>query len=526
MRALARRSDAQAVGLACLGALVWLVAAPRTPDLAAQSYRVGIFAREGLAIWDDNWYAGHHLPAYSLLFPGLGALVGMRVVGALAAVLAAFCFARLAEAHFGRRARLGILWFALATVCDLAIGRLTYALAAAVGLAALYAASRGRPVVTVSLAVVCGLAAPLAGLFVGLAAVSVLVGGWPDGVARRRALQIGIPAVGSGLILTLVFAEGGREPFGTWPFIVSLVLTLGFVVALPAGERVLRAGGVLYFVGTVASFVLTTPVGDNTTRVGADFAGPLLACAVVGRRGWPAGLRGLTAAVLVGLFAWQWYAPVREIRKGIGDPVSRTSTYRGLFAYLGAHDRGPGRIEVTFTLSHWEAAIIGPRYPLARGWEKQLDTVDDPLFYRRPLTAGVYRAWLDELGVRYVVIARAPLDPSSRPEARLVLGGLAYLRAVYTDPHWRVYRVLDPTPLAGWPARLTELGPQSFALDFSRPGASLVRVRFSPYWRVAAGCVGPGRDGFTEVRSGRPGVVRVTIGFSVARIFEHGVRCA
>jgi hypothetical protein len=526
MRALVRRSDAQASLLAGLTALAWLIAGVRTPDLAAQSYRVGLFDREGFAIWDDNWYAGHHLPGYSLVFPPLGGLLGMRLVGVLAAVLAAFCFARLAEGHFGERARFGILWYAVATVCDLAIGRLTYALAAAIGLAALYAASRGRLAVAGVLAAVCGVAAPLAGLFVGLVAAAVLVGGWGEAAARRAALCLGIPAVGAGFALTIAFAEGGREPFGTEPLVVALGLTLGFLVVIPRGERMLRVGAGIYLAGTVAAFVLRTPIGDNTTRLGADFAGPLLACAVLRRGARPSSLTAGTAALLVGMFAWQWFAPVRELAKGVGDPVSRPATYAGLLGYLDAHDRTPGRVEVTFTRSHWEAAILAPRFPLARGWEKQLDTGDNGLFYRATLPVAAYRAWLGALAVRFVVVARAPLDPSSRLEAKLVLGGVPFLRAVYADRYWRVFEVVDPTPLASPPATVTRLGGQSFDVDFSRPGVSLVRVRFTPYWSAAGACVERGPGGFTDVSARRAGVVRVTIAFSVDRIFDRGARCA
>ncbi|HEX3874705.1 MAG TPA: hypothetical protein VHW26_11205 [Solirubrobacteraceae bacterium] len=521
------RSDVQASLVAGIGSLIWLIAGVRTPDLAAQSYRVGLFEREGFAIWDNNWYAGHHVPAYSLLYPPLGALVGMRVVGVLAAVVAAFCFARLAEAHFGRGARVGILWFGLATVADLAIGRLTYALAAAIGLAAVYAASRRRLVVTVVLAVVCGVASPLAGVFVGMAAAAIVVGGWPerDLGLRRAAFCLGVPAVGAGLALTIAFGEGGREPFGSRSLIAAVVATVGFVVFVPRRERILRAGGWLYLVGTVGSFVLVTPIGDNTTRVGADFAGPVLACAVLNRRGWPSRLGALTGAVLVGLFAWQWNAPVDELAKGVGDRVSRPSTYTGLLAYLGAHDRGPGRLEVTFTRSHWEAAILAPRYPLARGWEKQLDTADDGLFYGHSLSSAAYHAWIDRLGVRYVVVSTGPLDAASKLEAKLVLGGLPYLRPVYSNRDWRVFAVVDPTRMASRPGTMTGLGGQSFTVRFSRPGTSVVRVRFSPYWQAGSACVGSGPDGFTSVTSKRAGVVRVRIGFSVGRIFDHGVRC-
>src|SRR5438270_12616525 len=44
--------------------VAWLIAAPRTPDLAAQVYRVELFRQLGPALWDEHWYAGHDLPGY------------------------------------------------------------------------------------------------------------------------------------------------------------------------------------------------------------------------------------------------------------------------------------------------------------------------------------------------------------------------------------------------------------------------------------------------------------------------------
>ncbi|MGI8801762.1 MAG: hypothetical protein ACR2KV_06255 [Solirubrobacteraceae bacterium] len=520
LRNLARRADVQAGLLAAAAALLWLLVAPRTPDLAAQSYRVGLFERQGFAIWDNGWYAGHHLPAYSLLFPPLAAEFGMRVVGALSAVLAACCFARLAEGHFGPRARIGILWFALATATDLAIGRLTYALGTAFGLAALYAAQRRRRVPTVVLAALTAAATPLAGLFLAMAGVA----GFLDG-RRRLALMIVVPSLAVAGALAVVFPEGGRQPFGTQALAVSLALTVAFVVLAP--DRLLRIGAALYLAATVGAFVLVTPIGGNTTRLGAVVAGPLLCCARPPREWRGRRLGGAAVALLAAaLLVWQWYAPVREVSRSVGDPLSRSATYDGLFAFLGAHGAETGRIEVPFTRSHWEAAFVPERFPLARGWEKQLDAGYNGLFFRRPLRPAAYHAWLRSLGVRFVAVALAPSDPSSRAEVDLVLGGLPYLRPVWRDAHWRVFALADPRPLATGPARLTALGPQSFTLRFSRPGTSVADVRFSPYWSSSSGCVARAPGGFTAVTAQHPAVVRVGIVFSVGRVVGAGRRCA
>ena len=176
-------------------AALWLVIGPATPDLAAQVHRVDVFHVRGFAVWDGAWYAGHHLPGYSLSFPALGALVGARPAGALAAVASAALFG----AVVGRRRPAAQWWFAVACIADLMVGRLTYALGVAVGLAAVLAIVRGRPVVACVLAAACSATSPVAGLFLALAGVALAASGddpgrcdgprWPSPrprSARRR----------------------------------------------------------------------------------------------------------------------------------------------------------------------------------------------------------------------------------------------------------------------------------------------------------------------------------------------------
>ena len=92
--ALAQRIT-PALLLACVLIGAWLLVDPRSPDLAAQSYRETLFQRYGFTLWDSNWYAGHHLPGYSLIFPWLALALGMRVVGALAVLVSTLAFERI-----------------------------------------------------------------------------------------------------------------------------------------------------------------------------------------------------------------------------------------------------------------------------------------------------------------------------------------------------------------------------------------------------------------------------------------------
>jgi hypothetical protein len=513
--ALARRISAfPAWGVATALAIAYLVLDPPSADLAAQVYRTDLFERQGFVLWDNAWYAGHHVPGYSVLFPPLGALLGPRVVGALSAVAAAALFERVAAEHFGDRARAGALWFGAATAMNLVTGRLAFALGVAVALAAVLAATHRRHVLATVLAVATGLASPVAGLFLGLAAAAWFL-------ARRAnpALALGAGAAAPIVALSVAFPEGGIEPFvasSFWPALAGLGAVLA---ALPRGERELRVGVVLYALGTIASFVLDTPLGGNVTRLGTLFGGPVLAC-LLWRRS-PA----LLAVLAVPLLYWQWNAPVRDWTRASDDPSIHASYYEGLLGFLATRDR-PLRVEIPFTANHWEANHVARRFPLARGWERQLDVRDNAVFYRGRLTPGRYRAWLRANAVAYVALPDARLDHSAEAEARLIRAGLPYLRAVWSDAHWRVFAVRAPAPLATG-ATATALGTDSLDLRAGSAGSAVARVRFTPYWKIVegAGCVSRAAGGWTRLRLTRPGSVRLATRFAPGRIASSGPRC-
>ena len=131
--------------------------------------------------------------------------------------------------------------------------------------------------------------------------------------------------------------------------------------------------------------------------------------------------------------------------------------------------------------------------PLARGWLRQLDTGRNPVFYRGDLNRLTYASWLAENAVRYVALPSAKPDRSSYAERALIEDGLPYLRLVWRSADWRVYRVLIAAPMVvpRGPARirLERLGSDELLLEVERPGAALVRVRWTPYWFAAGGCV-------------------------------------
>ncbi len=500
--------------------VVWLWVDPRTPDLAAQVYRVGLFQQQGFAIWDLHWYGGHALPGYSLLFPPLAALMGIRVVAVLAVLATTLLGERLLVTIYGEAGRSAAVWLAVAAVADLWIGRLTFAVGVAFAVSCLLAFVRGRVAVAVLASVLCAAASPVAGVLLALVALSY-------GLARRTSRVLLIVALPAGVLvlaLALLFPEGGWEPFPTTSFLATVAVILGFLWALPSERRELRLGALVYLAVCVLCVILHTPMGANVERYGVLLAGPLLLGALLcspAEEGAKGALRFRPVAVVVlcGIALWTVWGPVRETIAVAGDASTKAAYYTPVERYLAAHGGGLVRVEVPFTRSHWEAAWLAPTVSLARGWEKQLDTRYDDVLLQPGLSAVSYQGWLRQQAVSYVALPDVPLDPSSSQEGKLIAGGLPYLREVFASPHWRVYKVLDPTPLVQGPGRLSALGHDSFALYASASGRLLVRVHYSRYWAIVggAGKVEPAAGGWTSVVAEHAGPITVAARFSLAR---------
>ncbi len=507
---------APALGLALVAILAWLIADPHTPDLAAQVYRVGLFRQSGFAIWDEHWYAGHHLPGYSLLFPPLGALFGVRAVGAACALLSTALFALILAEAYPRRARWGAAAFAVAAVGDIWLGRLAFALGVSLALAAVLAYRRGRGGPAVLLAALAAAGSPVAGLLLGVGALS----GSITSRTLRPLLVLALPAAAVVLPLSALFPEGGTEPFPFYSFLATAGAVLAFVLAVPREERALRAGGLLYLLACVACVVIHSPVGSNIERYGVLLGAPLLIAA-------RPRLGAVGAGALAALAVWVLWGPVRETAAVDGGAATSAAYYVPLERFLDGLGGPPVRIEVPLTRSHWEAALLAPRVSLARGWEKQLDERYDRVLLGHGLHAASYERWLQREAVAYVALPDVALDPSSAAEGRLIRGGLPYLREVFTSAHWRVFRVEGARGILSGPGRLTSLGHDSFSFLAARAGTFLVRVHSTRYWTLTegAGCVGGGPEGFTEVRVSAPGPVRVAARFSLARAFGSGSSC-
>lgn len=567
--------------LAALLAGIYLLVSPSSADLAAATYRSDLFARAGFVVWDDGWYAGHALPAYSLIAPALGAWLGVRLLIALSAVAASAVFGVLADRMLGRRAgaaRAATLVFAFGFCAELPSGRVPYDLGVAIALGAVAAMTvvggggrddevgrrrQGLAVaLSLALAVVASAASPVAGAFLALASLAFALG-------HREAAPVGIAVCLAALLpilaLTLAFPEGGYEPFAPGAFWPELAAAIAVAALLPQGAlsapawRTLRIGATLYALALIASFIMHTPMGGNVVRLGAMF-GPspvvgalwsarmqmsfALTRSAARRRSTHAtksdhersrargrlidGRLALLALAPLLLY-WQLASAIDDQVALAGDPTVQASFYAPLRAQLLrlAHGR-PIRVEVPLTGAHWESAYLpGGPISIARGWERQLDTRYGALFYRRAVASSEYEHWLHANAVAYVALPAARLDSAGQAEARLIEQGLPSLREVWRARRWRLFEVLDATPLAQPPAKMLWIDPESFAIAVPHGGRYEVRLHWSPYWRLssARGCVSPAKNDFTDVRVSGGGTYRVEIAPALGRIFSESARC-
>ncbi|MGI8850921.1 MAG: hypothetical protein ACR2KC_04595 [Acidimicrobiales bacterium] len=526
-------------------------------DHAAQAYRVEEVRQHGLVLWDSGWYGGNYPLSYSVVFPLLGALLSLPVVAVLSAAAATGAFDRLVTSAFGSRP-LGSWYFAVSTVLPVAIGQLPFLCGEAAGLAAVLVLAgrrRSRParrLAAVALGVFAALCSPLAAAFLILACLvwagvsyasgkrasgdhasgdhasgdpaSGDHGGWHPLASHSRPAVIALAVAAAAVVgvLAVVFPGTGSFPF-PWsglpgPLLLCAVLALPLLGAAP----VIRWAALVYALACLASFLIPNPLGGNAPRLGAAVGVPLLAC-ILTRRGaavsWATWTNKspkiVVASVLVPFVIWQWAPGMQVDTSGASTQAALQRLYQPLIAQLARREAGPMRVEVVPTKDHWEAASLAPQISLARGWERQLDIADDPLFYGPGgLTPASYRQWLVDNGIQWVALPSVALDYAGEAEATLLRqGGVGDLRLAWASPDWRLWRMTDSPGLVSGPGRLSILGPDHLVLQAGRPGTLLVRVRYTGYWQVSSGqaCVTASPDGWTTVEAHKAGMVSLTI---------------
>jgi hypothetical protein len=465
----------------------------RGVDVAAQVHRIDAIRSSGFGLWDPQWYGGHWTLDYSVLYPLLASLVGVAVMTVLSAAGAALAFDRLARPHFAGGAGVAAsLLFAAGTVVQSSIGQLPFLTGEAFGLAACWGFSRRHTAVAALLALATSLCSPLAGGFVALALTAWALSRWRPGdrlAGLVPAAVVVVAAVGPVVATAVLFPGQGNMPYPAVDWAWEMVVAAGIWLAAGRTEPAIRLGAMLFMAAATFAVAVPTPLGGNIGRLEDILAVPL-AVALLWTR-W----RVVLPVALVPLVLSQWSPAWTAITTDPGQP----STHRAFFTPLDAALRGfsaagpAGRVEVVPTKFHWEAAYVAPVMALARGWERQLDVSDNPIFYRSDeLAPASYRSWLLNNGVRFVALANAPLDMAGQSEGRLVASGtVPGLRLIWQSAGWRLYSVAGSQGIVQGPAVLVRASGDQVVVAARAAGSVLVREHFTSDWSLSkgAGCI-------------------------------------
>ena len=492
--------------------LAWL--GPPGSDMAAHAYQRALFLEHGFSLWNNYWYAGRYsFVTYSLLYYPLAALLGIRLLAVVTVATAALAFAVVTWREWGPATRWSSRTFALVWGGIVLAAAFPFALGVAFALFSLEALQVRAQRRFVGLALLALAASPLAFALLALITIGVALGKRVD---LRGAL---VPAAGLALaaalelVLWRMFPDSGRYPFSTADVVASSAFGLAGAALLWRVERAraLRAALLVYAVTCAAVYLVPSDVGSNITRL--QYVALPVAVLVVSLRSW----RPLPVCLLVVALAASWNVKplVRSISQDAGNEASSQAYWRPAIRYLHAHLSPSFRVEAVDTVGHWSAQFLpAAGIPLARGWFRQDDFPANALLYDR-LTAGRYQAWLRSLGVRYVLLSAAQPDYSAEREAALLRSGRSGLRTVFRRPELTVFELPRATGMLTGPGapRVVHLAQARLVLRLARRGSYRLAVRYSPYWRISAGCVSARNDGMSEIVAARPG--RVVLSFDV-----------
>ncbi|HEV8179257.1 MAG TPA: hypothetical protein VGP54_03010 [Gaiellaceae bacterium] len=489
---------------------------PAPGDAPVHLYRT-FLVRDGALIWDNFWYAGTYpLASYSLLYYLPAALVGNLPLVFAAAVASTVLFSSIASREWGSAAVWPSRVFGVLAAAPLFTGLYAYSLGFAAMLATLKLLQLRR----------LRLAAVVAALTVGFSPLAfaflcLVVGSYA--VSRRqisrRHVWFGVAlAAAAGIeVLALVLFPSGT---GVYPFHwidfggVLLVTSLGVLVARQArGAGPLVSFYALWGLGSIVVYLVPSPLGDNWTRLSAFvFPVMLLTASLAGFRP-----RRLVVFALAVAFAYNVVPYALLVPSRLDNQTQQASFWRPAIDFLRAHEQPGYRVEVVPTAEHWEAYWIPKSgFPLARGWYRQLDTVDNPALYAKNLDADAYRNWLRADAVRYVLLSTtAPLDWDGGPqEARVLHSARSGLEVVFRSRNWTIYRLPHATALLTGPAHpvVTAFGHTVIRGRVFAAGRYLLRAHYNPYWHLnGPGCVTQGPNKMTILELAQPARFALTV---------------
>lgn len=515
------RSDAAARATAITAALsvalscAYLLAPLMGGDLSAQMARAEFTRDHPFALIDLRWFGGVEPFGYTLWVSFVMALLGPRVIGAIAAVASAILTTRLFLRAGARRPAWGGAAAAVCQASNLAEGRVTFACGMACGLAALLALPDGdrdpagwrrTRLLSGVFAALCGAASPVAAMLLWLCSGALLL--------RRRVADALVLAVCSAIptaVMVVIFADGGPQPFNPRDALRAALVTAFVGLVVPRRYVLVRLGALLGVIMVALAFLLDTPVGGNAMRLSLLFAVPTVIALVEARARWAFPLLAV-AVVLQTPVTWGTLA-------GAGAPQTSMAYFDPMLDEIQHNGPLTGRVQIPEMNGHWEAVYAAREVPLARGWLRQADTKlnSDP-FYGHPINDETYRRWLSLNGVQYVAVPNARLTHTGNRERDFIRQDQPeYLSQLWANDDWTLYAVQDFAPVADPPATVISQSPISTVIDVPAGAEVTVRLRPFPWLRMGGvhgealpegACLQLG-DRWITVRGGSGGVIEI-----------------
>ncbi|WP_328502741.1 MFS transporter [Streptomyces sp. NBC_00457] len=458
-------------------------------DLAAQDAWAEFVGRHPDSAYNLAWYGGMHPVSYSVVSPYLMSVFGVRtsmmIAGTISAGLLTLILLR-------SRSVKNPLWAALAGVfaflCNAASGRVTFGLGTVFALGAVAVVfcwpyrwryrRWAKALCAAPLAALATMASPVAGLFVGLVAVALFLqkrrpGAWALGLAPAAVVAVS----------AWLFPFSGTQPMSVGSASLPLLYSVFVYAAVPREWKTVRITAAVYGLSVLLVWLISSQIGSNITRLPMLFAGVALVAAlpftVPRTRKWYA-----LVVVTVGFNAWIGF-------KSVDDVVNTTPTaswareLAPLVNELQEVGAEKGRVEVVPASSHREASALAPYVNLARGWNRQADMGRNPLFYDDTLNSANYYEWLRRWAVHFVVLPKGKADgDGGERERELVQRGMPYLKQIWGDANWQLFRVTDPTPLAEPNAVVERTEQTELTMKVTVPGRIIVRIPYSPWLSI------------------------------------------
>ncbi|MGW2862302.1 MFS transporter [Streptomyces sp. NPDC001205] len=470
--------------------ILWfLVFANSGGDLAAQDAWTEFVGRHPESAYNLAWYGGMHPVSYSVVSPYLMSVLGVRttmmIAGTVSAGLTALILVRVKAVRNPLACSFAALF---AFLCNAVSGRVTFGLGTMFALGAVAAVfcwphnrrenRWQKAAVAAPCAALATASSPVAGLFLGIVAAALFLN-----KRRPGAYTIGLPPVVVVALSAWLFPFSGTQPMAlmttSGPFLFAALIF--FLV--PKDWRTVRTAALVYGVGVLLCFAIHSQIGSNITRLAMLFAGVLLLAAlpyaVPKSRKWY-----VLVLAFAGLNGWIGFKSADDIVR-TAPAATWARDLAPLVAQLQGLDAETGRVEVVPASSHREASAFTPYVNLARGWNRQADMQRNPLFYDDTLNSENYHAWLDRWAVRYVVLPMGPADSSGDiKEAKLLQEGQPYLKQIWSNEHWRLYAVDNPTPLADPPATVKHAGEGEVTVEVGSAGKVLIRIPYSPWLKL------------------------------------------